>query len=230
MATTRLALWGASGPLPFHTGFTRNTLMVGRTQLRVPGLPGTLNSIPSKTTASLVSIVSSDTLSVQWLEDPVDTNQILSQDTVRISVSELSQLFNQIISSDTAAVAVFETVALLQQGVVALTSSDTVSITLSGEVSTLNVAITTADTVSVTVADTSSLTTPSVSVATSDTVSVTLTEVSLLNIFSGVLQFASTDQLAVSVNESSVLTQITPTKPARIRIFPLTARIQIVPV
>jgi len=229
MATTHLGTWGVPGRLVFKTGFTRDPTLPppGRTQLRAYGAPGPTNVFNARAPGILVPIVSSDTISVQWVEDPVNSNQILSQDTVRISIAELSQLFNQIITSDTASITLSETVALVQQGVVALTSSDTVSVALT-EVSSSSVAIATADTVNVSFGEVSTLTTPTVIVTTTDTVSISLTETSVLGIFSGVLQFFTQDDLNMAFDEVSDLVQITPTKPAAIRVQPLTARIQIV--
>lgn len=228
MATTHLASWGAPGPQVFKTGATHTATLIGKTQLRVTGAPGPRNVITDHTASILVPIVTTDSLSVQWLEDPVDTNSILSQEAIRFSVAELSQLYNQIISGDTASITLSETVALLQQGVVLFTSSDTVSVTLS-EASALKVAIDTSDIVSISFADVSTLTTPTLIVPSTDTVSVTLTETSVLGIFTGILQFNSGDNLAVAFDETSELTMITPARPALIRIQPLTARIQIVP-
>jgi hypothetical protein len=227
MATTHLGLWGAPGRLAFKTGFTRSALPINSTQLRVTGVPGTRNVISSRAPATLVPIVSTDTISIQWVEDPVTSNTILSQDTVRISIAELSQLFNQIITGDNATLTLSETVALVQQGVLALSTSDTVSVSLT-EVSSTSVAIATADTVSVSFSEVSTLTTPTVIVTTSDTVSVSLTDTSVLGIFSGVLQFFSQDNVNIAFDEVSDLVQITPSKPALIRIQPRTARIQIV--
>jgi hypothetical protein len=229
MATTHLGTWGAPSRLVFKTGFTRDPALSapGRTQLRVYGAPGPTNVFTSRAPSIVVPIVSFDTVSVQWLEDPVDSNQILTQDTVRISLVELSQLFNQIITGDNATVTLSETVALVQQGVLALTASDTVAVALT-EVLGTSIAIATADAVSVSFGEASTLTTPTVIVSTSDTVSVSLTDTSVLGIFTGVLQFFSQDDLNVSFDEVSDLVQITPSKPALIRIQPLTARIQIV--
>lgn len=231
MATTHLGTSGVPGSLVFKTGFRRDPVLPppGRTQLRVYGAPGFPTSLSGKAPSIVVPIVSSDTVSVQWNEDPVNSNTITTQDTTRVTLTESSQLFNQIITVDTASVTLSETVALVQQGVVAITTTDTVSTTLSGEVSAVNVAIATTDTVSVSVTDVSTLTTPAVFLTTTDTVSVTLTETSLLGIFTGVLQFASQDNLNISVVDASDLQMITPTKPAHIRIQPKTARIQIVP-
>lgn len=231
MAITRLGTWGAPGRVPFKTGFRRDPVLPppGRTQLRAYGAVGFPTSLSGKAPSIVVPIVSSDTVSVQWNEDPVNSNTIQTQDTVRVSVTESSQLFNQIITADTVSVSLSETVALVQQGVVAITTTDTTSVTLSGEVSVLNVAISTSDTVSVTITDASSLTTPAVFLSSGDTVSVSLTETSLLGIFSGVLQFASNDTITVAITEASEVQMMTPTKPAHIRIQPKTARIQIVP-
>jgi hypothetical protein len=229
MATTRLALWGASGPLPFHTGFTRNTLMVGRTQLRVPGLPGTLNSIPSKTIASLVTIVTSDTYNLSWIEDPFDTNQIITQDAYRISISESSQLFNAVSTTDTWAISISETIGLVQQGVVSITTTDSWALAWS-ESTTTSVSVTTTDIWNLALSESSSLSTPAVVIATTDAWNLSWSEQSVIGIFTGVLQIPVVDTYALSWTETTDVTRISPTKPFRIRIQPLTARIRITPI
>lgn len=228
---TWLGTWGAPGRKVFTTGFVRDPVLPppGRTSLRTYGGPGRIQTFVSKSPAIVVPITSSDTVSVQWNEDPVNSNTITTQDTTRVTLTEVSQLFNQIITTDTASVTLSETVALVQQGVLAVTTSDTVSTTLASEISAVNVAIATTDTVSISVTDVSTLTTPAVFLSTADTVSVTLTETSLLGIFTGVLQFASQDDLSMSVDDIAELQMITPAKPAHIRIQPKSARIQIVP-
>lgn len=230
MATTHLGTWGTPGRLVFKTGFTRDPTLPprGRTQLRAYGAPGPPNVFTARAPAILIPIVSSDTVAVQWIEDPVNSNQITTQDTIRISIAELSQLFNQIITGDNATVTLSETVALVQQGVLAISTSDTISVALT-ESSGTSVAIVTTDTVNVALGEASTLTTPIVLVDTSDTVSISLTDTSVLGIFSGVLQFFSQDELDIAFGEISELLQITPSKPALIRIQPKTARIQIVP-
>jgi len=208
----------------------QNALDFQRTLLGVGGYPVTYYDTPDRLPSLLVPIVSSDTISVQWNEDPVTSNTITSQDvTTRISVSETSQLFNVVFAVDTASVTVSETVALVQVAATSITASDTVSTTLT-ETSSVSVTLVTSDTTSVTLTDSSSLSTSAQSVVASDTVSASVSEASLLSIFTGILQFQSTDEIDITLTESSELEMVVPTTPFAIRIQPLTATIRITPI
>lgn len=228
MAVTHLATWGAPGPRVFKPGSSRNP-PAQRTQLRVTGAPGTPNHIGARAPSILVPIVTADTWSIQFNEDPVDSNQIITQDTYRVSLAELSQLFNSVLTTDTYSVSISETIGLIQLGVVPITTTDTWSVS-GTESSVVSVSLATTDTWSVSSTDTSVLSTPALVVATSDTYSVSATESAILGIFTGVLQITVTDIYAFSAAESSNLVQITPSRPMRIRIQPLTARIRITPI
>jgi hypothetical protein len=207
----------------------QNALDFQRTLLGVGGSPVTYYDTPDRLPSLLVPITSSDTISVQWNEDPITSNTITSQDvTTRISVSESSQLFNVVLTGDTSSVTVSETVALVQVAATPITTSDTISTTLT-EASAVSVTVVTTDTTSVTLTDSSSLLTSAQSVVASDTVSASLTEASLLAIFTGILQFQSIDELDIAVSEVSAVEQIADRRPMAIRIIPLHARISITP-
>jgi len=200
------------------------------TILGVGATPVPYYDVPGKAPSLLVPITTADTVSIQWNEDPITSNQITSQDsTVRVTLTEQSQLFNVVFAVDATNVTVSETVALVQVAATPITASDTVTTTLT-EVSGLNISLITADTISVSATDTSSLSTSTQSVVTADTVSATLTEASLLSIFSGVLQFQSTDAVTVTIDEVSELEMLVDTRPFAIRITPLRAWIRITPI
>jgi hypothetical protein len=201
-----------------------------RTQLRVFG-PGPYIDIGDKASVTVADISASDTLSVQWLEEPVDSNEIVSADTLRVTLAETSQLLNHLAVVDTASVSLSETVALVQAGVTVKTGTDTLSVTLT-EASAVNVTVSVTDTVSVSVTDASVLLTPTQFITGSDTLSVSATEdTPLLGIFTGILDVLASDTLTVGVLETANMAVFDPpvvSRPFRIRIVPRTARIRIV--
>jgi len=199
------------------------------TILGVGGTPVSYYDVPGKAPSLLVPIISSDTVSVQWTEDPVTSNSISSQDvTTRVSVSETSQLFNVVFATDTVSASLSETIALVQSGVTPVTTSDTVATSVA-EISAVNVTVVTADAVSVSLTDTSNLSTSSQSITASDTVSISVGEGSLIGIFSGILQFQSSDDLIVDISEVSTIDQVVDRRPMAIRIIPLRTWISISP-
>jgi len=201
------------------------------TELGLYGGPRPHQQYAAATAVSTFALDVSDTLAVQWLEEPVDSNEIISGETLRVGLAEVSALFNFVQASDTVQVQLSETISLLQSGVTLKTASDTLSVTLT-ETSSVGVSLAVSDTASVSVADTSGLVTPSVSVDVTDTLSVSLTEgTPLLGVFSGVLDITASDILVVSTVESGISNNYVPTaaiRPFRIRIVPRTARIRIV--
>jgi|SRR5689334_917874 len=208
----------------------QNALDFQRTLLGVGGSPVTYYDTPDRLPSLLVPIVTSDTISVQWNEDPVTSNTITSQDvTTRISVSETSQLFNVVFATDIANVSISETIALVQSGVTPVTTTDTVSTSLT-EASAVSVTLVTSDTTSVTLTDASTLSTSSQSVITADTVSVTVGDASLIGIFSGILQLQSSDDVVMGCSEDSTVNQIVDRRPMAIRVIPLSTRISITPI
>ena len=197
------------------------------TELRPYANPGPYHDIGAKTPATVADLFVSDTLSVQWIESPVDENFIISGDTLRASIAEASQLLNYLSAGDTLSVGMSETLALAQSGVTLKTGSDTLSVSVTDS-SVLSVTLDVTDTASVTLsAETASVSTPSVAISASDTCSVSVDDASLINIFTGVLSLAVADDLNVRVTDASIVSIVIPTKPRRINIQGREARILI---
>jgi len=206
------------------------TMLEGRinvTELRVYLNPGPYHDIGAKTPATIADIAVSDTLSVQWLEQPVDENFIVSGETVRVSITEASQLLNHLAVGDGLPVSVSETLALSQSGVTDKAASDTLSVSIT-DVSALSVTADVVDSLSVTLSgETSSVATPAQSITASDTLTVSVDDASLINIFTGVLSLTVADDLNVRVTDASSFSVRVPTKPRRINILGREARILI---
>lgn len=202
------------------------------TELGVWGAPRPHQVLEAVAPSLIFNLDVSDTLSVQWLEEPVDENQIVSSDNLRVSLTEVSSLLNHIQVVDAVSVQLSETISLLQSAVTLKTASDTLSVTLT-ETSAVNVTLAVTDTVSVSVSDTSSLLTPTEAIVVTDTLSVSVTEAApLLGVFTGILDVTASDILVVSASENAIRADYVPptaTRPFRIRIIPRTARIRIVP-
>jgi hypothetical protein len=203
-----------------------------RTQRGLYAGPAPYVVLDDKAIVTVFDLFVSDTLPVQWLEEPVDENEIISADALRVSLTfETSQLLNHIGVTDNVTTTLSETISLLQSGVTAKTASDTVSVSMAESV-TVNVTLAITDTVSVSLTDTSSLLTPAQFVAVTDTLSVSLTEdTPLLGIFTGILDILSADIVQVGFVESAVRDLYVPpveVRPFRIRIIPRSARIRII--
>lgn len=245
---TSLSVWGGPGPASYPpveilsatdtvtVSLTDSSVLVplvlsvNRTQLWPGGGPGFQYDIADKTAGAILAVTASDTVSVQWTEDPVDQNFILSQDNALVSVGEVSAVFNFLAVADTASVSLSETIGILQAGVNTLTGSDTLSVTLT-DTSSLSVTLSTTDTVSVTLsAQTAAVATSVQTVTATDTVSVTVSDVALLGVFTGILSIAVNDSVRVALTENSSLLIRVPTKPMRIRIMAETTRIRIIPI
>jgi hypothetical protein len=203
------------------------------TQRGLHGGPAPYVELADKAIVTTFGLVVSDSLSVQWLEEPVDENQIVCADTQRVSVSETSQLLNYLAVTDTTSVQLSETVSLLQSGVTTKAVTDTLSVSLT-DASSVGVTLSVTDDVSVSLTDTSSLLTPAQFIEAADAVSVSLTEdTPLLGIFTGVLDVLASDIVRVSTTDSAIQSVYVPpvfteTRPYRIRIVPRTARIRII--
>jgi hypothetical protein len=199
------------------------------TELGVWGAPRPYQILAGVTAVSVFALEVSDTLSVQWLEEPVDENTITSGDTLRVTLSEVASLRNNIAAFDTLSVSITENIALIQSGVTLKTASDTVSVTLT-ETTAISVTVEVTDTASVTFSgETATLTTPVEVVVASDTLSVSVDEAALLQVFTGINPLSVSDSAFVSLLESATIVARTPVDPYRIRIIPRMARIRIIP-
>jgi hypothetical protein len=176
-----------------------------KTELRPYGGPGPYHEIGDKTAVTIAELDVTDTLSVQWLEEPVDEQGVDVNDTLRVSLGEVGTLHNRIDAVDQLSVSLSETLSLLQTGVTLKTASDTASVTFSAETVTLHISLDVTDTASVTFSDEIATVDTLVEVITaSDTLSVTLDEPTpLLEVFTGVLTLAVADELRVLVADTA---------------------------
>lgn len=170
----------------------------------------------TRSSAATLNFDVSDTLLVQWNEDPVNEQFVTVADTVRVTLTDIAALHNRIDSVDTLSIGLSETVALVQSGVTLKTASDTASVTLTESVA-LSVTLDVSDTCSVTFSgETATVATPVEAITVNDTLSVSVDDASLIEVFTGVLTLAVADDVRVSVVDTAVRQDIVEVTVSRI--------------
>lgn len=197
------------------------------TEMSPRGSPGPYYTLSAKSPQVVLPLTVSDTLSVQWNEEPVDQNFIVSGDLVRVTLAEVSALYNRLDVIDTLSSSVSEAIALVQAAIISKPVSDTLSVTLT-DASAVNVTVAVTDTLSTTLsAETSAVATFTQLIDVMDTLSVSVADATTLQVFTGVLAMSVADVVSISLAESATQSIFIPTKPLRIRIMPKSARIRI---
>jgi hypothetical protein len=174
-----------------RTGYTQQF-----TRMALSGVPRLSDGSFTKEQVTFIELSVSDSWPVTLSEDPVDENQIIGGDDWRLTLTDIANLRNNQAVTDTLGVGISETISLLQAGVVTLSVTDTLSVSMTQGAGDVRVTLAVTDALNLTLTETdpSTVATPLELKTATDDLNVTLSgEESNLSIFAGFVPISATD-------------------------------------
>ena len=173
-----------------RTGYTQQF-----TRMALSGVPRLSDGSFVKEQITFVELTATDSWPVTLSEDPVDENQIIGGDDWRLSLTDISNLRNNLAVTDALGVGISETISLLQAGVLTLSVTDTLSVSMTQGAGDVRVTLAVTDALNLTLTESpGTVAFPLQLVAVTDALNVTLSgEQANLSIFAGVVPISATD-------------------------------------
>jgi hypothetical protein len=180
-----------------RTGYTQQF-----TRMALSGVQRLSDGSFVKQQITFVTLSVTDSWPVTLSEDPVDENQIVGGDEWRLTLTDIANLRNNQAVTDTLGVGISETISLLQAGVLTLSVTDTLSVSMTQGAGDVRVTLAVTDALDLTFTETdpSTIATPLELKTATDDLNVTLSgEESNLSIFAGVVPISATDLWSVAL-------------------------------